>query len=285
MKGSIACVLHALGTMRRLDITPAVNVEVSWTPDEETDSTFGAQWLVRHHRPQADFVVVCEGGSGGHVGCGHNGVLWFEVEVLGRAAHGSEPHLGLNAVEQMSALIIELGRYREQLATRTFRNPDGRIRTATLNIGGVATTGPGAKVNTVPGSARFTLDRRVLPNEDLREAERHLRAYIRSAARRLPGLHVKVRLQNQHTATFSDPNAPFPRAFGAALARVRGARARFTVSTGFNDSHFFAGEAGLPTVGWGPGGENCHGTNERVRVSELVEAAQVYAELLTGFPS
>jgi succinyl-diaminopimelate desuccinylase len=283
MKGSIACLLHALGTMRRLGLKPSVNIEVSWTPDEETDSTFGVQWLVRKKLLDADYAIVCEGGSGRHVGCGHNGVLWFEVDVHGRAAHGSEPHRGLNAVEQMSALVLELKKYQHLLAKRTFRNPDGRIRTATINVGGVTATQAGAKINTVPGAVTFTLDRRVVPNENLAEAERHLRAYIRAAARRIPRLRVTVRKINQHTSTFSDPDGPFPRAFGAALARVRGESAKFTVSTGFNDSHFFAGEAGLPTIGWGPGGEACHGTNERVRVSELVEAAQTYAEFVTTF--
>lgn len=283
MKGSIACVLHAITTMRKLGIAPKVNVEVSWTPDEETDSTFGVQWLVRRKLLDADYAIVCEGGSGRHVGCGHNGVLWFEVDVHGRAAHGSEPHRGINAVEQMSALVLELRNYACELAQRTFRNPDGRIRAATINVGGVTATQPGGKINTVPGAVTFTVDRRVLPNENLAEAERHLRAFIRGAARRIPRLRVTVRKINEHTSTFSDPDGPFARAFGAALARVRGQPAKFTVSTGFNDSHFFAGEAGLPTIGWGPGGESCHGTNERVRVAELVQAAQAYAEFMVNF--
>jgi succinyl-diaminopimelate desuccinylase len=129
----------------------------------------------------------------------------------------------------------------------------------------------------------FTLDRRVLPNESLAEAERHLRAFIRGVCTRVPKLRVTVRKLNQHTSTFSDPSGSFPSAFAASLARVRGQSAKFTVSSGFNDSHFFAGEGRLPTIGWGPGGEACHGTNERVRVGELVEAAQAYADFVTTF--
>jgi succinyl-diaminopimelate desuccinylase len=283
MKGSIACVLHALGTIRRLGLTPRVNVEVSFTPDEETDSAFGAAWVVKKKLARADYAIVCEGGSGRFVGCGHNGVLWFEVDVLGRAAHGSQPQRGLNAVEQMSSLVLELKKYQHALARRRFRNPDGRIRTATLNIGGVTATQHGGKINTVPAAVTFTLDRRVLPNERLAEAERDLRRFIADACGRIPRLRVRVRKLNEHTATFSEPRDPFPRAFAAALSRVRGDHARFTVSTGFNDSHFFAGAGGLPTIGWGPGGENCHGSDERVRVRELVQAAQTYAEFVTTF--
>lgn len=283
MKGAIASLLHALTTMQRQRVRPRVNVEVSFTPDEETDSQFGAAWVVRRRLVKADYAIVCEGGSGRFVGCGHNGVLWFEVEVHGRAAHGSQPHRGLNAVEQMSALVLELKKYQRGLARRRFRNPDGRIRTATLNLGGVTATRPGGKINTVPAAITFTLDRRVLPNESLVAAERELRAFIRAAATRIPRLRVTVRKLNQHTSTFLDPTKPFPRAFAAAVGRVRGGTARFVVSAGFNDSHFFAGEGGLPTVGWGPGGENCHGADEYVRVRDLVLAAQTYAEFLTSF--
>ncbi len=283
MKGSIASLLHAIATLRKLGLEPGVNIEVSFTPDEETDSAFGAAWVVRRKLIHADYVVICEGGEGAHVGCGHNGVLWFEIDVHGRAAHGSTPQRGLNAVEQMSALVLEFRRYAAGLAQRKFRNPDGRVRHATINLGGVAATHAGGKINTVPAGVTFTVDRRVLPNENLAEAERHFRAFVRDARRRIPRLRVTVRKITQHTSTFSDPRAPFPRAFAAALTRVRGGRARFTVSSGFNDSHFFAGEGGLPTIGWGPGGENCHGADERVRVKELVTAAQVYAEFLRGF--
>ncbi|MGH8018260.1 MAG: M20 family metallopeptidase [Opitutaceae bacterium] len=283
MKGSIACLLYAIATLRRLGIEPGVNIEVSFTPDEETDSTFGAAWLVRRKMIDADYVVICEGGEGAYVGCGHNGVLWFEIDVHGKAAHGSTPSRGLNAVEQMSALVVELRKYAAELMERTFRNPDGRMRRATINLGGVTVTHAGGKINTVPAGVTFTVDRRVLPNEDLAEAERHFRDFVREACRRIPRLRVTVRKITQHTATFSDPRGSFPRAFAAALARVRGTRARFTVSSGFNDSHFFAGEGGLPTIGWGPGGENCHGANERVRVKELIAVAQTYAEFLRSF--
>jgi succinyl-diaminopimelate desuccinylase len=283
MKGAIASLLHALATMRAHGTAPPVNVEVSFTPDEETDSRLGAAWLVRRGLVRADAAVVCEGGCGGYVGVGHNGVLWFEVEVHGRAAHGSQPHRGVNAVELMSALVLALRPYQRQLARRRFRNPDGRMRSATLNLGGVTATGAGGKINTVPAAVTFTLDRRVLPNEDLATAERELRACIRRIARRIPRLRVTVRKLNEHTATFLDPRAPLARGFAAALARVRGRPARFVVSSGFNDSHFFAGEGRLPTIGWGPGGENCHGADEHVRVRELVLAAQTYAEFLTTY--
>lgn len=283
MKGPIACLLHAIRAVRDSGRKPSVNLEISFTPDEETDSVFGAAWVVKNKLVKADYVVICEGGSGRNVGCGHNGVLWFEVDVIGRAAHGSQPRQGVNAVEQMSRLVVELTDYSRELETRRFRNPDGRIRTATMNVAGVASTMPGAKINTVPDGASFTVDRRVLPNEDLTEAEGDFRKFIANVCKRNRSLKVRIRKIGEHTATYCDPSLPLLKAFGATLAGVRGESARFTVSTGFNDSHFFAGEAGLPTLGWGPGGEHCHATDERIKISELVAASQVYAEFITSF--
>jgi succinyl-diaminopimelate desuccinylase len=67
------------------------------------------------------------------------------------------------------------------------------------------------------------------------------------------------------------------------VARVRRRPAKFTVSTGFNDMHFFANERRIPTLGYGPGGENYHAVDERAKVKDLVEAAAIYADLLTTF--
>jgi len=64
---------------------------------------------------------------------------------------------------------------------------------------------------------------------------------------------------------------------------VRGERTRFNVSTGFNDMHFFAHHLRIPTLGYGPGGESCHGVDERAQLSELLASAKIYAALLTSF--
>jgi succinyl-diaminopimelate desuccinylase len=69
----------------------------------------------------------------------------------------------------------------------------------------------------------------------------------------------------------------------ATVTRVRKQPAVFSVSTGFNDMHFFAHHLKIPTLGYGPGGEDCHAVNERASVKELVRSARIYAELMTGF--
>ena len=58
---------------------------------------------------------------------------------------------------------------------------------------------------------------------------------------------------------------------------------KFGVSTGFNDMHFFSHHLQIPTLGYGPGGEDYHAVDERAKVRELLASAKIYAALMTGF--
>lgn len=283
MKGSIASLLLALEALRATGTRPRVNVEVSFTADEETDSELGSSWLVRHVPLRADYAVVLEGGEKNTVCCGHNGVLWFEVTVHGTAAHGSRPDLGVNALEKMSGLVLALKGYKRELGRTRLLAPDGRKLVPTINVGGMFSAGPGGKINTVPALATFTIDRRVLPTEDHAAAEAGLRAALAAAAARVPGCRITVAKISENFACFTPPESPFFQAMAASVTRVRREPTAFNVSTGFNDMHFFAHHLKIPTLGHGPGGEHEHAVDERAPRRELRNSARIYADLLTTF--
>ena len=283
MKGSMASLLMALRALRASGVEPLMNVEVSFTADEETDSALGAGWVVRHAPISPDYAVVMEGGEGHRICCGHNGVVWLEVTIHGRAAHGSQPEKGVNAFEKMAALVRELHVYKDVLEKRTFATPEGKTMRATLNVGGVFAQGPGGKINTVPAEASFSIDRRVLAVETVASAERELRAFLAAAARRIAGCRISVAKVSDNHPCYREPAHPFFAAMQGTVTRVRKKAAVFCVSTGFNDMHFFAHHLKIPTLGYGPGGEECHAVDERAPVKELLRSAKIYAELLTTF--
>ncbi len=283
MKGSIASLLLALQAVRATGAKPRLNVEVSFTADEETDSALGAGWLVRHAPIRPDYAIVMEGGERACICCGHNGVVWLDVTVHGLAAHGSKPEAGVNALEKMSALVLALEEYKAKLARRRFAAPDGTSLRATLNVGGVFSGGEGSKVNTVPARASFSLDRRVLANEDHAEAERDLHAFLDRAARRIPRCRITVSKISENFACYRPPTNPFFAAMASSVRRVRRAPTAFGVSTGFNDMHFFAHHLGIPTLGYGPGGREEHAVDESAKLSDLSATAKIYADLLTTF--
>lgn len=283
MKGAIASIVFALKALRATGARPLCNVEVSFTADEETDSELGAGWLVRHAGLKADYAVVGEGGEGDRVCCGHNGVVWLEVQVHGRAAHGSTPERGVNALEKMSALVLALEDYKRALGRRVFRAPDGRVMRPTINVGGVFASGPGGKINTVPAAASFSIDRRVLAVEDHAVAERELTAFLKKAAAGIPQCRITVRKVSENFSCYHAPTHPFFAAARECVARVRRRPVDYMVSTGFNDMHFFAHHLKIPTIGYGPSGLNYHAVDERARIKDLVNSARVYADLLTSF--
>lgn len=283
MKGSIASLLLALRALRAAGVEPRMNVEVSFTADEETDSALGTGWLVKNAPIQPDYALVMEGGEGPRICCGHNGVVWLEVTVLGRAAHGSRPDLGINALEHMASLVLMLREHAEELGRRVFRAPDGMELRPTLNVGGIFSQAAGGKINTVPAEGAFTIDRRVLPGEKVVDAERELRAFLASAVKRIPGGRIRVRKVTENHSCFVSPEQPYFAAMRGCVANVRRAPAQFGVSSGFNDMHFFAHHLKIPTLGYGPGGRREHAIDESARVSDLLDAARIYAELLTTF--
>ena len=230
-----------------------------------------------------DYAIVMEGGDGHRVCCGHNGTAWLEVIVHGRAAHGSLPERGINALEKMAALVRALEDYKKILARRTWRTPEGITMRPTINVGGVFSCGEGAKINTVPAYASFTIDRRVLAIENHATADRELRSFLEAAARKIPQCQITVRSVSENYSCFSEPKHPFFAAMADCVTRVRKEKTVFNVSTGFNDMHFFSHYLKIPTLGYGPGGEKEHAVDERAQVNELLASAKIYAELLTTF--
>jgi succinyl-diaminopimelate desuccinylase len=138
----------------------------------------------------------------------------------------------------MSALVMALEDYKRTLAKRAWRTPEGVTMRPTINVGGVFHCGEGAKINTVPAHASFTIDRRVLAVESHAAAERELRAFLRQAAAEIPQCRIEVKKISENYSCFSAPEHPFFTAMADCVTRVRRRQAVFNVSTGFNDMHF-----------------------------------------------
>jgi succinyl-diaminopimelate desuccinylase len=178
---------------------------------------------------------------------------------------------------------LALEDYKRLLSARTFLTPEGKTMRPTINVGGVFESGPGGKINTVPAEASFSIDRRVMANEDLVSAERELRAFLKTAARKIPQCRITIEKVSDNHPCFASPDDPFFKAMKDAVTKVRRRPAVFNVSTGFNDMHFFSYHLKIPTLGYGPGGEKYHAIDERARVKDLVQSAKIYTELLLTF--
>ncbi len=283
MKGSIASLCAALAALKASNVTPNVNIEVSLTADEEVGGELGAGWLVRQGLVKPDYAIECEGGGKDGVGYGHNGVLWFRSEVTGKPAHASQPQKGVNAFEGAASIVQHMQPLKKTLARRAFKQQNGKVSHPTINIGGVFGVGGGAKVNTVPGQAWFTIDRRIVPSERLKDAEREVLAALRAAKARTPKVKLDVSVFQRIDPCVSDPSSAFHQQFAEAVRDVRGKKPKWSVVSGFTDLHWYVHDLKLPGIGYGPGGEGAHGINEHAKIEDLVSTAKVYARFIETF--
>ena len=282
MKDAIAALLFAIKTLQDNDITPLFNIECSFTCDEETGGQLGAGYIVEKNLVNADYVVNCEGGTEMNIGNGHNGALWFEIEVKGKAAHGSQPDKGVNAFEKTAELVSVLQRLKRRLRSpeRAFILPDGSERFPTLNIGGTFKGTQGDKVNTVPAHLSFSLDRRITPNEKLELAELEIMEAINSAAEFYKDMNLNTQAILRIHPCLTDTDSPLAKGFAAAVQTIRRRKPIFKTTTGFTDLHYFV-NTGLPGIGYGPRGEGGHAINERVFIPDLVRTSAIYATFMT----
>ena len=139
--------------------------------------------------------------------------------------------------------------------------------------------GAGQKVNTVPGVAQFSVDRRLVPGESIAAARTELVTALEHAAEIAHAkLEIDTLLAIEPCTTAA--TMPLALAFADAVRCVRRRAANFRVTTGFTDLHYFVDGAGLPGIGYGVAGERAHGADERVSLRDLVLTARTYADFL-----
>ncbi|MCC6391299.1 MAG: M20/M25/M40 family metallo-hydrolase, partial [Bryobacterales bacterium] len=121
------------------------------------------------------------------------------------------------------------------------------------------------------GECRFTIDRRLNPDEDL-EAERARLEEIFDEAR-AGGTGLEVRLTQQGRASHTSSDGPL----ALALAESIGGSTRIEPCPGLLETRYYAA-LGIPAFAYGPGLlAVSHGPHEFVPIRNILRAAEVYA--------
>lgn len=277
MKGSNAAALFAVQAIRQAGATPRWNIELSFTPDEETGGYAGLGWLVRRGHVRADAAILCEGGGSGKVCYAHRGVLWAEVTVIGKPGHACNPRGGTNALEHAIPLIQRFKKLEKVYATRrTAFNI--AAKSPTLMIGGVCRGG--GKHNTIPDRFCFSIDRRLNPEDDPADVKAELLEVVRQARRADRKLRVEVAWPLFVPPGWTTADQPIARMALAVAGQLSGKPARLRMTAGFTDLHFLTADGGIPAIGYGADGSGAHSDFECVKLSELAHAARFYAEMM-----
>jgi acetylornithine deacetylase/succinyl-diaminopimelate desuccinylase family protein len=274
MKGPIASAIGAVAAIRRAGVSLGGRLDLHLAADEELAGLHGTKVLRDAGRLDQDACIVGEPSELG-LGLAQRGGAWITAVAHGRAAHGSTPHLGVNAITSMARLLLRLP---EALPDR--EHP--LVGRPTVNAAIVA---GGSAPNVVPERCEVDIDRRIVPGE--RSPQEVLAPFERLAAdlrREHPEVELEFRIREWTDAAESPGDSAIASSCRTAVRAETGAEPRERGFTGITDARFYINDAAIPTVILGPGSlEVAHTANEWVALADLVTAARVYARAFVGF--
>jgi succinyl-diaminopimelate desuccinylase len=246
MKGAAAAMMLALNDLKD---QRDVRVLLAIVPDEESeDEDYRGTDLLVDEGLRASFAITGEP-TDMHVGVAAKGVLAVRLEVSGRAAHGSTPWEGDNAILKSFAVfrnIESLPFSRE--SSELFDRPS-------INLGRIL---GGDALNKVPDTCVIDVDIRYLPEQE----EEQILAQIEG----LPDSRVISTFTRPPVEV--DPDSAFVRALCAATSAHHDGDVTGVGRDGASDAISFI-RAGVPAVEFGPSGAGHHGPDEWVSLASL----------------
>ncbi len=268
MKGGVAAMIGAAAmlaptwTRGRLIVAGVI--------DEEYESA-GAEALVKTWR--ADAAIVTEP-TDLRVAVAHKGFAWLEITVHGRAAHGSRPAEGRDAIMQMGR-VLHLLEHRDTMLQA--RPPAGLQGVASLHASII--TG-GRELSVYPDRCVLQMERRTVSGEEGEIPLMEVRAMLAALTSVMPDFHAEARLLTTRPPYALDPSHALPRALAASLDRRHLPPAPVGMSF-WTDAAILAG-AGIPSILFGPSGAGLHSVEEYVDVDSVMTCRDVLAETVTN---
>src|SRR5262249_22481677 len=195
------------------------------------------------------------------IAVGQKGFGWVEVIGEGRAAHGSRPSEGRDAILRLGRVLARLEALDRDLQARP---PHPLMGTGSLHASFVS---GGRELSSYPDRATLQMERRTLPHEPESTAVDEVRAILTDLARADATLAAGAPVFSRPAYEVPRDHA-LPQAMAAALARAGGSP-RVAGASFWTDAAVL-GHAGIPSILFGPGGAGLHSTEEYVRISDVL---------------
>ncbi len=259
MKAGLAAALVACREAAGLAL--AGDVVVAAVADEE-HASLGVQAILRSIH--ADAAVVTEPTELAVV-VAHKGFVWSEIEVTGRAAHGSRPQFGVDAIVKSGPILTTLGDLDNTLGGRTHPLLGRGSVHASVVAGGV-------ELSSYPARCVIGLERRTLPGETVADVEAELESLLERCRTADPDLRVERRTLLAREPFEVPPTAEIVAEVSAA-AVLNGVTPSIEGASYWADSGYIAA-AGIPTVLFGPSGAGAHETEEWVGIAATETVAR-----------
>lgn len=267
MKASVSAMMAALASVRTMALRG--DVVMTAVADEEAYSV--GTTAVLESGVTADAAIVTEPTSGDVI-VAHKGFVWADVTTLGRAAHGSRPEDGLDAITKMGAFLQGLEQLQIELERRT---GDPLLGAGSVHASVIA---GGREMSSYPSTCRLGVERRTIPGETARSAIAELEEIAERCRRTDPGFKASIDLTFERRPFSIDAGHEIVELVRTVAARTCGRRPCVSGSAGWMDAALLS-ERSIPTVIYGPAGGDFHGDREWVDVASIETCAEVLTEV------
>lgn len=283
-KGSTPGMVYGLAIARDLGLLDGYTAYYFGNMEEWCDGIAPNTFVEVDPGVRPDFVVIGEP-TKMQVYRGHKGRVEMKVVAKGKSAHAASNHLGDNAIYKLLPVIAGIRDLEPQLGDHPFLG-HGKITVSDMHV-------ETPSINAVPNQAVIYVDRRLTFGETKEAAIEQVRALIPPEHRDSITVEMLHYDQPSYTGFVFEVEKYFPAwAFeedhplvqaGVRTRRMIGYPDAPTGKWNFSTNGiYWAGKAGIPSIGFGPGEEEtAHTVNDSVLLDDVVKATEFYA-LLPG---
>ncbi len=249
--------------------------------DEEGPFGLGTTYLINDKKIQmADLAIITEPSAGfarvksPSISLGARGGYNYKVKLYGKSSHAAAPELGINALLDAAKLACEL--------EKTEMKEDEKLGKGSHCLIGMS---GGGQSCSVPDYAEIEVFRHIVRGEGIDT----IKEEIHEAAKRADlTSKYKIELRSSPAENFDggfepyviDENNKYLDMLKKSINKVCGEDASITYFKSMGDFNYIGGKLSIPTVIFGPEGENYHGSDEYVNLDSVWETAQSIYDFL-----
>ena len=270
MKGGLAACMLAVAEVKKQNLRG--DVIFTGVIDEEYAS-LGTFDLAKRFR--ADGAIVAEFTELQLI-LAHRGFVWLEIETIGKAAHGSRPDLGVDAIVKMGKVLAEI----EKLDLKLRANPTHPL----LGSGSLHASliQGGQELSSYPERCLLSAERRTLPGESPESVEAEFLEILESVRRADLSLEAVVRRGIDRAPLETREDAGIVQAIQAASAKILNRSLPIAGVPFWTDAAVLSA-AGIPSVLFGPSGSGAHAVEEWVDLPSVQTCVEIYLATAMSF--
>jgi succinyl-diaminopimelate desuccinylase len=279
-KGSMVCLILALQIIERLNITPKYNIRVLNCTDEEIGFYPGIRYLTEQGYVTGTIFSI-DYSIEPIILMGTAGDLEIDVKTIGRSSHSGLSLLGVNALEEMVPILVELMELKKQVESRQskdipgFPDPQTREKRNLSPLFNLDIIRSGEKSNIIPDLCHVIINRRVIPDESIEEVKNEIIDAIERGKAKSKALDVKISFKYSYPPLKVDINSPKIQRIKKVIQlvhkipeeKIRETGMTYTFDVGFVAQILKTEE--IIIRGVATAGSNTHGVNETIRIKDI----------------